>query len=74
MDPLSGRMRVRMVDIESDRYKIARGYMLRLKREDLADPVELQKLASAAKLSKEAFVARFGSLVDAEPQPMSLHL
>ncbi len=29
MDAQTGRMRVRMVDIESDRYKIARSYMLR---------------------------------------------
>ena len=34
MDPHTGRMRVRMVDVESDRYKIARTYMLRLKQED----------------------------------------
>ena len=48
MDPQTGRMRVRMVDIESDRYRIARTYMLRLKREDFEDPRELAKLAAAA--------------------------
>ena len=37
LDPVTGRMRVRMVDITSDRYKIARSYMLRL---DLALPLE----------------------------------
>ncbi|MBA3377038.1 MAG: 6-phosphofructokinase, partial [Actinobacteria bacterium] len=41
MDPVTGRMRVRMVDITSDRYKIARSYMLRLKSEDFEDKVEL---------------------------------
>ena len=73
MDPTTGRMRVRMVDVESDRYKIARSYMLRLRREDLAEPRELARLAAAAGLTPDAFRARFGALVDAEPQPMSLH-
>ena len=42
----TGRMRVRMVDIDSDRYRIAYAYMLRLKRDDFDDPRELAKLAA----------------------------
>jgi len=70
MDPATGRMRVRMVDVNSDRYRIAYAYMLRLKRTDFDDPSELQKLASAAQLTPEAFRAEFGHLVhDWSPTP-----
>jgi 6-phosphofructokinase len=73
MDPHTGRMRVRMVDIESDRYKIARSYMLRLKKEDFDDPHELARLAAAAKITPEDFRRQFRGLVQSEPGPMSLH-
>ncbi len=67
MDPHTGRMRVRMVDIDSDRYRIAYAYMLRLKRSDLDDPRELAKLAAAANTTPEKFKHEFGYLVDREP-------
>lgn len=73
MDPVTGRMRVRMVDIESDRYKIARSYMLRLRREDFTNPAELAKLAAVTNVGPEAFRERFGYLVEGDPAPMSLH-
>jgi 6-phosphofructokinase 1 len=72
MDPHTGRMRVRMVDIESDRYKIARTYMLRLKKEDFEDSHELARLASTAGLSPKAFRDVFGGLVQSEPRPVSI--
>ncbi len=74
MDPKTGRMRVRMVDVASDRYKIARGYMLCLKKEDFADQRELTRLAAASGLSVEAFRARFQKLVESDPGPMSVHM
>jgi 6-phosphofructokinase 1 len=64
MDPHTGRMRVRMVDTTSDRYKIARTYMLRLKPEDFDDKVELARLAQAANMKPAEFKARFGYLVE----------
>jgi 6-phosphofructokinase len=64
MDPVTGRMRVRMVDITSDRYKIARSYMLRLKAEDLEDRVELAHMATAANMTPAQFKERFGYLVE----------
>jgi 6-phosphofructokinase 1 len=73
MDPHTGRMRVRMVDIESDRYKIARSYMLRLKKEDFDDPHELARLAGAAGITTDEFRRQFRGLVQGEPGPMSLH-
>lgn len=67
MDPQTGRMRVRMVDVDSDRYRIAYAYMLRLKRSDLDDPQELAKLATAANTTTDRFRQEFGYLVDREP-------
>jgi 6-phosphofructokinase len=64
MDPQTGRMRVRMVDIESDQYKIAYEYMLRLKRPDFDDERELVRLAAAANTTPEQFRAEMGYLVD----------
>jgi 6-phosphofructokinase 1 len=72
MDPTTGRMRVRMVDIESDRYKIARSYMLRLKDHDFTDNVELSRLAQAANMKPQAFIERFGYLGEADQQRQSL--
>ena len=66
MDPITGRMRVRMVDVTSDRYKIARSYMLRLKAEDLEDRVELAHMARAANMTPAEFTQRFGYLVQEE--------
>lgn len=64
MDAKTGRMRVRMVDIGSDRYKIARSYMIRLKAADFSDAVALARLAQAANTTPEAFVQAFGHLAE----------
>ncbi|MFO0674989.1 MAG: diphosphate--fructose-6-phosphate 1-phosphotransferase [Polyangiaceae bacterium] len=72
IDLENGRTRIRMVDIDSDRYKIARSYMLRLKREDIADVHELRRLAQVANVNAEEFRATFGRLVANEPMPMRL--
>jgi hypothetical protein len=57
-------MRVRMVDIGSDRYRIAYAYMLRLARSDFDDPRELAKLAAAAATTPERIRAELGYLVE----------
>jgi len=69
MDPQTGRMRVRMVDVDSDRYRIAYAYMLRLKKSDLEDAQELAKLAAAANTTPDRFRAEFEYLVEREPVP-----
>jgi 6-phosphofructokinase 1 len=71
-DPTTGHPRVRMVDIHSDRYRIARAYMLRLRREDFADPEQLRRLADAAHLTPDAFRARFFHLVENDLPVMPL--
>jgi 6-phosphofructokinase 1 len=69
MDRKTGRVRVRMVDINSDRYMIARRYMLRLRKDDFDDPSELAKFATVLGLSIEEFEKEFAYLVKEEPIP-----
>src|SRR3990172_6940104 len=72
LDPATGRTRVRTVDIRSTRYAIARRYMMRLRRDDFADPQKLARLAETAGLSPEAFRERFEYVVEHEPPPLVL--
>jgi 6-phosphofructokinase 1 len=69
MDRSTGRIRVRMVDIASDRYMIARRYMLRLRKDDFEDPSELAKFATVLGISLDAFQEKFSYLVEDEPVP-----
>ncbi len=69
MDRATGRVRVRYVDVQSDRYMIARRYMLRLRRDDFDDPFELAKIATVCHMSLDEFRDRFGYLVETEPMP-----
>jgi 6-phosphofructokinase len=69
MSPETGRMRVRMVDIDSDRYRIAYAYMLRLRRSDFDDPRELARLAAVANTTPDRLRDEFGHLVEADAGP-----
>ena len=71
LDPATGRTRVRMVDIETEYYKIARRYMLRLRRDDFADPREVARYAAVTKLSPDEFRAQFEYLVNHEAPPLA---
>jgi 6-phosphofructokinase 1 len=59
VDPVTGRAKVRMVDITAQSYQIACQYMIRLSDEDFKDPVMLSRYAVLTGLSPEAFQARF---------------
>jgi 6-phosphofructokinase 1 len=59
LDPDTGRTIVRLVDIESTHYHVARDYMIRLERSDFENDETVAKLARAAKLSPEQFRAQF---------------
>ena len=72
IDSETGRTKVRLVDISSTRYAIARRYMLRLRRDDFDDPLELAKLATTTKLSEDQFRREFEYLVAAEPPPLAM--
>jgi 6-phosphofructokinase len=71
-DSTTGRTRIRLVDVESTRYAIARRYMIRLRKDDFDDPHELAKLATTARLSEEEFRRQFEYLVAHEPPPLVL--
>lgn len=64
-DPTTGRTRLRLVDIRSEHYRVAREYMIRLERRDLEDPTMSAKLAQAAKMTPEAFKEKFSHVVAA---------
>jgi 6-phosphofructokinase 1 len=63
-DPETGRVRIREVNVESSSYQVAREYMIRLNRGDVADPARLDPIAKAAGLTPEAFARRYGYLAE----------
>ncbi|MDP6987218.1 MAG: diphosphate--fructose-6-phosphate 1-phosphotransferase [Phycisphaerales bacterium] len=72
MDPETGRMRVRLVDINSTRYAIARRYMIRIRRDDFEDANHVAELASACGCDVSTFRTRFEPQTRREPKPLQL--
>lgn len=64
LDPKTKRARVRMVDVTSEYYYIARRYMLRLNQGDFDDPHELAKFAATCGMSLEKFRKQFYYLIE----------
>jgi 6-phosphofructokinase 1 len=69
IEPGTGRMRVRRVDVDGEAYECARRYMIRLERSDFEDVPPLAKVAAAAGMTPDAFRRRFGYLVGLEAPP-----
>jgi ATP-dependent phosphofructokinase / diphosphate-dependent phosphofructokinase len=63
---------VRLVNIESTRYAIARRYMIRLRRDDFDNPQKLATLSRSANMSPEDFRREFESVVANEPPPLAI--
>lgn len=63
LDPSTGRTRVRLVDVGSEGYAIARRYMVRLRPEDFDDPDMLKSMAESVRMQPDEFRDRFGYLV-----------
>ncbi|GKS63775.1 pyrophosphate--fructose 6-phosphate 1-phosphotransferase [Nitrospira sp.] len=59
VDSSTGRTKVRMVEIESQSYQIARQYMIRLTESDLNNSDLVGRYAALSGLSAEAFKERF---------------
>ena len=74
IDSETGRTRLRLVNIHSTRYAIARRYMIRLRRDDFEDPHELAKFAATVGLSLQDFRSEFEYLIELEPPPLSLEV
>jgi 6-phosphofructokinase 1 len=58
IDPKTGRTKVRLVDIKSESYIVARKYMIRLEKEDI-EGERIKGLAETGKMSSEEFRKRF---------------
>ena len=63
INPKTGRMQPRKVDVDSEAYECARHYMIRLERSDFENPARLVSLAATAGMPADQFKARFGYLV-----------
>ena len=61
-EPETGRTRVRMVNVESEGYRVAREYMTRLEPSDFRDASWVEKLARAGNMTADEFRERFGYL------------
>ena len=68
-DPETGRTRVRVVDVEGQSYLMARRYMIRLEKSDLADPDMRRELANQVGMSPDEFAERFGRVVELAGAP-----
>src|SRR5512147_1049655 len=72
LDPVTGRTRVRLVDIHSTRYAIARRYMIRLRRDDFDDPQQLARYAAVCGITLREFREQFEALIAREPPALTL--
>ncbi len=63
IDPQTGKIRVRHVDVESETYQALLEYMIRLRPEDLKDKSVVKRLATAGKMSESDFLNRFSPIV-----------
>jgi 6-phosphofructokinase len=63
INPQTGRMRPRKVNVDGESFECARRYMIRLERADFEEPEQLARLAGAAGVSPERFRERFEYLV-----------
>jgi len=61
IDPATGRIRIRLVDVTTESYAVARSYMIRLEAADFEEP-QLSRLAAQTSLPAQAFAERFGAV------------
>src|SRR6516162_4123220 len=63
LDPKTGRMQNRKVNVDGEAFECACAYMIRLERGDFENAKQLAKLAAVIKMTPEQFKSRFGYLV-----------
>src|SRR5262245_31796669 len=63
LEPETGKGKLRVVDVRSETYQVARDYMVRLKPKDFTDQAWVEKLAKAAAMDAAAFKNQFAKLV-----------
>ena len=62
LDPVTGRIRTRQVDLTTEAYRVARDYMVYLEPGDFTDRTRLTALAAQTNLDAEAFRRQFESV------------
>jgi 6-phosphofructokinase len=67
-EPGTGRTRVRMVNVLSEGYRVAREYMIRLEPKDFADDAWVAQLAQAGQMTPAEFRDRFGYMSGKVPE------
>ena len=65
-DTQTGRIMTRMVDVQSEHYRVAREYMIRMRRSDLDDVAILSRLKAEAMMSADRLSERFSPMFDAD--------
>jgi ATP-dependent phosphofructokinase / diphosphate-dependent phosphofructokinase len=70
-EPDTGKTKVRLVDIGSGGFAVARAYMIRLEAGDFEHAEWVDRLAEAARLSPGEFRQRFEYLATLTPEPSS---
>ncbi len=73
LDPETGKTRVRMVNVDTESYKIARRYMIRLRKDDFDDEKQLERLATTSRLAPAEFRKRFSYVVEREAPPLAFN-
>ena len=59
LDPETGRGRQHFVEVETESYRVARDYMVRIGAKDFLDEASITKLAEAGGLTRSEFISRF---------------
>ena len=67
-EPGTGKTRVRMVNVNSEGYRVAREYMLRLGPEDFESASWVERLAASANMTPDEFRDKFGYLTGHVPE------
>ena len=64
INPQTGRIATRLVDIDNAYYRMCRNYMIRLEKSDFDEGKRLSRLARVGNTTPEEFRAQFGYLAD----------
>jgi 6-phosphofructokinase 1 len=67
LDPSTGRIRTRQVDLTTETYRVARDYMVRLEPADFSDPARVARLAEQTNLGPGEFRGQFEYIATSPP-------
>src|SRR5580692_2890891 len=67
LDPSTGRIRTRQVDLTTEAYRVARDYMVRLEPADFSDPARVARLAEQTNLGPGEFRGQFEYIATSPP-------